>query len=498
MERYAIGTAYGGTGLTATPSNGQLPIGNGSGYSLATLTAGTNVSISNTAGGITISATPAAGGTVQSVDVSGGTTGLTTSGGPVTVTGTITLAGTLVVANGGTGATTLTGYLYGNGTSAMSASTTIPNTAITGLGTMSTQSARRVAITGGTINGTSIGATTTSTGAFTTVTATYWHLRRYILMAASGFTPISLYYSTTASAVPTSGNLANGELALNIADMKLYAKNSAGTVTLLASNSSTGATVSSVSGTGTVSGITLSGTVTSSGSLTLGGSLSLVSPPPIGSSTPNTGAFTTLSLTGDITQSSTTGRITYSNATTSGNGGLQNNTGGSYVLLYPSTHATKSNHTDIAGTLINLVVGGTIATVNSTGLGIGTTSPTQKLEVAGNILINTSGNPTMTVKTTGAGNNPLYRLQADTNYWDMLGVFSDANDTFRIRYNGTDYLTITNAGAFGVGSGISYGTAGQVLTSGGSGSAPTWATAGGGGTYSAFSFAGTTSNSFNV
>jgi hypothetical protein len=168
----AIGVAYGGTGLTATPTNGQLAIGNGTGYSLATLTAGTNVSISNTAGGITISATPAAGGTVQSVDVSGGTTGLTTSGGPVTVTGTITLAGTLNVANGGTGATTLSGYLFGNGTSAVTASTTIPNTAITGLGTMSTQSAGAVAITGGTINGTSIGATTTSTGAFTTLNAT--------------------------------------------------------------------------------------------------------------------------------------------------------------------------------------------------------------------------------------------------------------------------------------------------------------------------------------
>jgi hypothetical protein len=45
-------------------------------------------------------------GTVTSVDVSGGTTGLTTSGGPVTTSGTITLAGTLAVANGGTGATT--------------------------------------------------------------------------------------------------------------------------------------------------------------------------------------------------------------------------------------------------------------------------------------------------------------------------------------------------------------------------------------------------------
>ena len=44
-------------------------------------------------------------GTVTSVDVSGGTTGLTTSGGPITGSGTITFAGTLAVANGGTGIT---------------------------------------------------------------------------------------------------------------------------------------------------------------------------------------------------------------------------------------------------------------------------------------------------------------------------------------------------------------------------------------------------------
>jgi hypothetical protein len=44
-------------------------------------------------------------GTVTSVDVSGGTTGLSTSGGPVTASGTITLGGTLVTANGGTGLT---------------------------------------------------------------------------------------------------------------------------------------------------------------------------------------------------------------------------------------------------------------------------------------------------------------------------------------------------------------------------------------------------------
>jgi hypothetical protein len=42
------------------------------------------------------------------------------------------VTGTLAVGNGGTGATTLTGYVYGNGTSAMTASTTIPFSAISG------------------------------------------------------------------------------------------------------------------------------------------------------------------------------------------------------------------------------------------------------------------------------------------------------------------------------------------------------------------------------
>jgi hypothetical protein len=83
--------------------------------------------------------------------------------------GAVTLAGTLGAASGGTGAATLSGYVYGNGTGAMTASTTIPNAAITGLGTMSVQNANAVAITGGTVNGTSVGATTRSTGDFTTL-----------------------------------------------------------------------------------------------------------------------------------------------------------------------------------------------------------------------------------------------------------------------------------------------------------------------------------------
>lgn len=55
-------------------------------------------------------------------------------------------------------------------------------------------------------------------------------------MAQAGFTPIQLYYSTTASAAPTAGNLAAGEPAVNTTDMALYFKNTGGTVRRLMNN----------------------------------------------------------------------------------------------------------------------------------------------------------------------------------------------------------------------------------------------------------------------
>jgi len=62
-----VGVANGGTGLTGTPTNGQLPIGNGTNYTLATLTGTANqVSVSNAAGSITLS-TPQNIGTASSV-----------------------------------------------------------------------------------------------------------------------------------------------------------------------------------------------------------------------------------------------------------------------------------------------------------------------------------------------------------------------------------------------------------------------------------------------
>jgi hypothetical protein len=168
-----VAVANGGTGLTSTPANGALDIGNGTGFTRTTLTAGSNISITNSSGGITIAATGLGTGTVTSVGLAL-PADFTISGSPVTSTGTLTatyasqtankflaspngstgtpsyraivaadiptlnqnttgtaanVTGTVAIANGGTGATTqqaginaLAGsttsgqYLRGNGT----------------------------------------------------------------------------------------------------------------------------------------------------------------------------------------------------------------------------------------------------------------------------------------------------------------------------------------------------------------------------------------------
>ena len=80
-------------------------------------------------------------------------------------------------------------------------------------------------------------------------------------MAQTGFTPIQLYRTSTASAVPVNTDLADGELAINLTDERLYFKNAAGTVKLLAANitpvanGGTGATSFAAAGLATLTGV---------------------------------------------------------------------------------------------------------------------------------------------------------------------------------------------------------------------------------------------------
>jgi hypothetical protein len=130
-------------------------------------------------------------GTVTSVSGSGGTTGLTLTGGAITTTGTLTLGGTLIVANGGTGAATLTGILKGNGTSAFTAATA--GTDYVAPGTATTFTAAQ------TFNGSSsvLASVFTNIAETTTVSAT----------AATG--TIALYPSTQSILYYTSNASAN-------------------------------------------------------------------------------------------------------------------------------------------------------------------------------------------------------------------------------------------------------------------------------------------------
>ena len=100
---------------------------------------------------------------------SAGTTGFTPN---TTTSGAITLGGILNVANGGSGTNTLTGYLIGNGTSAFTASATIPTTALSGTITNAQLANNSVTYNGvtvalgasGTITATATNALTIGTG----------------------------------------------------------------------------------------------------------------------------------------------------------------------------------------------------------------------------------------------------------------------------------------------------------------------------------------------
>jgi hypothetical protein len=87
-------------------------------------------------------------------------------------------------------------------------------------------------------------------------------------MAQTNYTPISLYYSTTVSAVPVNTNLVNGELAINITDGKLFYKDNTGAVQTIASKASL-TSVDSISfgTTGLTPSIATTGVVTVAGTL---------------------------------------------------------------------------------------------------------------------------------------------------------------------------------------------------------------------------------------
>ena len=154
--------------------------------------------------------------------------------------------------------------------------------------------------------------------------------------------------------------------------------------------------------------------------------------PPIGATTPNTGSFTSLTNSGNLTFSSTGQRITgdFSNATTSNR------------LMFQTTAANTTT---------------SVAVVPS-GTGISASFDT--------------------FSTNDSLNGSLGRVQivGGTDFRLISGITGTGTYLPMTFYTGgSERFRIDTAGQLGV-AGANYGTSGQVLTSNGASSAPSWQT----------------------
>ena len=227
-----------------SPANGQLIIYDASTslWKNANLTAGAGITITNGAGSITIAAPQV--GTVTSVATG---TGLT--GGPITSTGTISLDNTAVSAGSygsASSVATFTVDAQGRLTAAANSAISIANTAVSGLGTMSTQNANNVSISGGTITGGTISGITD-------------------LAVTDGGTGASSASGARTNLLPTYASNAGKVLAVNVGgtDVEWVPAGGVGSVT-------------SVDVSGGTTGLTTSGgPITGAGTITIAGTLAV-------------------------------------------------------------------------------------------------------------------------------------------------------------------------------------------------------------------------------
>jgi len=388
--------------------------------------------------------TSAAGG-VSSVNVSGGTTGLTTSGGPIVSSGTITLSGTLSVSNGGTGATT-------------------SNNALTNLLPSQTGNAGAFLTTNGTTTSWSASASGITITNDTTTNAS-----RY------------LTFTSATSGVITAENVSTS-LIFNPSSNSLTATTFIGALTGNASTATSATTATNIAG-GTSGALVYQSSSGSTTFLTAGSNgqyLTLASGVPSWTNLSTVSSFSA-GTTGLTPNTATTGAVTLAGTLAVANGGtgVTSSSGASSVVLrdtnanatanifyagFTNTSAAGTTTTLLASSTPNWVVTGsggqTFKLPDATTLSAGIIYTFNNNQTSGAITINNnSGTLIVSVPSGGFVTLTLLTNSVAAGTWDYhYGAPSNASwSTNTLNWAGS----ITNTTWNGVAIGATYGGTGQ-------------------------------------
>jgi len=414
-----LNTSNGGTGTTTAPTSGQILVGTSGGtYAPYTLATSTGISTTTGSGTLQINNTGVTSFTA-------GTTGLTPS---TSTTGGITLGGTLVVGNGGTGQTTFTAgsILLGNGTSAIS------SLADVGIGSV---------LTSGGTNTNPTWTSFTNTATQNTIMSRDTNANTQINNIIEGYTTTITAGSTTTLTISSTylqyfTGSSNQTVLMPVTSTLVLGQqyeivnNSTGTVTIESSGGNTIATLTNGQY-AILTCIALTGTTASSWNVATASSSAGVTSFSAGT-------------TGLIPSTPTSGAIVLSGILNTVNGGT-------------GTTTAPTAGQILVGTSSNTYVPYTL----SSGSGISTTTG------SGTLQINNTGVTAFSAGTTGL--TPSTTTTGSITLGGTLGVSN----------GGTGTTTLTAGGIL-----LGNGTAGinvladvaigSVLTSGGTGSNPTW------------------------